>query len=181
MNQRHKILVVEGKPSWRKRICNHLSHKGYGVYECRNHSQILTLTRKIRPDLVLLDVEIPAIRILQVLALIYSERLSKVVLMTHHVNRDFMGYHKHNPLDVYICKSNLEASLDHVLQHLKSTEIDEQGGGVKNTKVIDEAKEWLMAYYQIPEEKAYAWMRKKSMDTSTDLSTLAKSILKDKS
>jgi two-component system, cell cycle response regulator DivK len=55
-----KILIVEDKPASRELLRTVLEQQGYGVVEAEDGEQALIRVREEVPDLVLMDLQIPA-------------------------------------------------------------------------------------------------------------------------
>lgn len=67
------ILVVDDDAVVRESICTYLNDSGFHIHEAENGKTGLKLMRKVRPDLVLLDLRMPEMDGLEVLAAISDE------------------------------------------------------------------------------------------------------------
>ncbi|HTL47822.1 MAG TPA: response regulator [Verrucomicrobiae bacterium] len=56
---RKKILVVDDEPDVLKFVKLRLESQGYEVYTAENGETAIHVTKKIRPDLILLDIKLP--------------------------------------------------------------------------------------------------------------------------
>jgi len=56
-----KILIVEDNDMNIRLFSDLLKSKQHEVFECRNGSQIVSMVKKIRPDLVLMDIQMPEV------------------------------------------------------------------------------------------------------------------------
>ena len=54
-----RILVVEDQPDSRRIIRDMLAHTGYEIIEAEDGEQALAAIAKQRPDLILMDVQLP--------------------------------------------------------------------------------------------------------------------------
>lgn len=54
-----KILIVEDEISYYKLLNDQLSSKGYEVFNATNGKEGLALSKKHKPDLILLDIKMP--------------------------------------------------------------------------------------------------------------------------
>ena len=80
-----KILVIEDDPEEREVLIQALKKSGYIVYGAQTGEEGLDIFRKVKPDLVLLDVVLPGIDGWEVLRRIKAGPLSKrtpVVMVT---------------------------------------------------------------------------------------------------
>ena len=55
------ILVVDDEPQIRRVLRSTLSFRGYEISEAKSGEEALELARKLKPDLILLDVNLPGI------------------------------------------------------------------------------------------------------------------------
>jgi two-component system, response regulator PdtaR len=77
------VLIVDGDPVARTDLRALLTQLGHSVVgEAESGGQALALTRALRPDLVLMDVLLPALSGLEVARALAAERLSAVLLFT---------------------------------------------------------------------------------------------------
>ena len=77
-----KILVVEDEESIRKLVCAYLEKEGYQVYQAVDGSAALKALRVYQPELVVLDILLPGIDGLEVLARLRRESNAYVILLT---------------------------------------------------------------------------------------------------
>jgi CheY-like chemotaxis protein len=56
-----KILVVDDEPDLLKVTLIRLKKTGYEVYSCTDGQEVFDITRRVMPDLIILDVYLPAI------------------------------------------------------------------------------------------------------------------------
>jgi len=56
-----KILIVDDEPDILKFMLIRLEKTGYEVFSCTNGQDVLDMSRKIMPDLIMLDVYLPDI------------------------------------------------------------------------------------------------------------------------
>ena len=57
--QDKSILVVEDNPLNMELIADILGTEGYQIYQAFNSEEALTLLKKIKPDLILMDIQLP--------------------------------------------------------------------------------------------------------------------------
>ena len=184
---RSKILIVEQQVTIRTKICTWLSQEGYAIFECKDAFKTLRLARQILPDLILLDTSIRGINTKQLIEIIETDQLSKVVLMTESINDDFHQLLNEATLKKFIKKpidrsklvQEIEVSLAAISEakKTKSQRDRELTDGAKAAAII-KAKELLMSKWHLTEDQAYSYLRKKSMNHSVPIEYIAKAVVK---
>lgn len=184
---RSKILIVEQQVTIRTKICTWLSQEGYAIFECKDAFKTLRLARQILPDLILLDTSIRGINIKQLVEIIETDQLSKVVLMADRINDDFYHLLDETTLKKYIKKpvdrtplmEEVEDSLTAISEakKAKSQREREKADSAKAAMIV-RAKELLMGKWNLTEDQAYAYLRKKSMNHSVPIEYIAKAVVK---
>jgi len=72
-NTKKRILVVDDDPKILKALDQALQQEGYEVYRAEDGLQALEMARKVKPDLMILDVMLPKMDGFEVLAQLQSE------------------------------------------------------------------------------------------------------------
>lgn len=87
------VLVVDDHEAWRKHICSllHLS----GAWQIRSEAsegwQAVRMAESLRPDLILLDIELPALNGIEVARAIFSSNPDSTILfVSAHRSRDIV-------------------------------------------------------------------------------------------
>ncbi|MBF4692390.1 ANTAR domain-containing response regulator [Fusibacter ferrireducens] len=184
---RSKIVVAEQNTTVRTQICTWLMQEGYAVFEAKDPYKTIRLARQVLPDLILLDVALRGINTTQMVHIIEVDHLSKVVPMTDSVNDDFrhllsqtmLGRYVQKPLDRNHFLTVIATALSQIREEKKISAIRErEKKDMPKDDVIQRAKAILMAKWQLSEEQAYQYMRKKSMDHSVKIDAIARAVLK---
>lgn len=81
----YQLLVVEDESQVRKMLCEHLSSEGYITIEAEDGAEALRKWQEHRPDLVLLDVMLPARSGLEVLKEIRRKDSTPIIMLTARV------------------------------------------------------------------------------------------------
>jgi AmiR/NasT family two-component response regulator len=183
---RFKLLVVEPDEAARIKICTWLSQEGYSVFECRDAYKALRLTRQVLPDIVLLNSSITGINSKQLIGIIESEKLSRVLLLTSQENDEFTQMLRLTQLKTWI-KKPVNRKL--FIENLKETLISLQDTrrlqsqqarleqNSEDEQVIYEAKGILMVKWNLSEEEAYAYIRNKSMQHCVSKVSVARHVI----
>jgi two-component system alkaline phosphatase synthesis response regulator PhoP len=77
-----KILIVEDEESIRKLVCAYLEKEGYQVFQAADGNAAIKAAHAFQPDLVVLDIMLPGIDGLEVLAQLRRENGVYVILLT---------------------------------------------------------------------------------------------------
>ncbi len=77
-----KILVVDDEPGVRKLVSSYLKKEGFEILEAGDGAAALSLARRQRPDLVVLDLMLPEIDGLEVCRILRNESDAFVIMLT---------------------------------------------------------------------------------------------------
>lgn len=77
-----KILIVDDERGIRNLISAYLKTEGYQIFEAENGNNAITLARKHKPDIILLDIMLPGMNGLEVLDTLRRESDVYVILLT---------------------------------------------------------------------------------------------------
>jgi len=170
-----RIIVAEDDPITRMDICEMLTNVGYDIVgEATDGLQAIDLCRKYRPDLVLMDINMPRLDGIQAAQLIMSEDLvDSLMILTAYSGKEFIEKVKELGALGYIVKPIDETKLipqieiaiskGKQIRDIKNNFIKIQKD-LENTKIIHKAKEMLMEHFSLSENNAYKKLRKLSMN-----------------
>lgn len=86
-----KILIVDDQAGIRMLLKEVLQKEGYDIYQASNGHQALTICKQISPNLVLLDMKIPGMDGLTILAKMKEQNKDiKVIIMTAYEDRNMI-------------------------------------------------------------------------------------------
>ena len=77
-----KILVVDDEKDIRNLVSAYLEREGYRVFVAANGSEAIQIARATRPDIIVLDIMLPAMSGLEVLSTLRSESDVYVIMLT---------------------------------------------------------------------------------------------------
>lgn len=181
------VLVADSSQTSRGHVKDILIKRGYRVYQASDGSGAMRIARSIRPDLVLMDINLWGTNVFETAGLIERERLSIVVFMTAKPSRDLLEKLKSMKVYAYITKPINPALLIQVVEfslinsnRIKILEerVERLESSLSARKTIDRAKGILMDRLGIPEQEAYSRLRKMSMDKGKPLEWAAKEVIK---
>lgn len=119
------ILIVEDDPASRELLAEVLREAGYSVVEAGDGAEAIALLDRQRPDLVILDIQMPKVdgfQVLQHLRKNLSLPLPRVVAMTAHAlvgNREYaleLGFDEYltKPIEVAVLRRRIGELLENV-------------------------------------------------------------------
>ena len=73
MSEKLKILIVEDNPVNMELVVDILENQGYEVHAATNGLEVMSFVKHIRPDLVLMDLQLPGMSGLKVTALLKAD------------------------------------------------------------------------------------------------------------
>lgn len=153
-----------------KEMLEEANHEVVGVGS--DGVEALELTKKLNPDLVILDVKMPRLDGIQAAKMIAHDNLAPVVLLTAFGDEDIIEKAKKSMVFGYVMKPVSERSLFPAIQIAVSQfrqkneivhRIKDMEREMAARKIIDRAKGLLMDFYHISEDEAYRRMQQTSM------------------
>ena len=150
--------------------------------------EALDLVREKKPDLVILDVQMPRLDGIAAAKMIAHDNLAPVVLLTAFGDEDMIERAKNSFVFGYVMKPVSERVLFPAIEmavgqfaHKKEivTHAREVEKELAGRKIIDRAKSLLMSYYGISEEEAHRKMQLTSMKRGFPVSEVAQKIIKE--
>lgn len=182
------IVIVDDEPITRLDLNELLNESGFEVIgEASDGLDAVEICRKLRPDLVLMDVKMPLLDGIKASKIIITEELAKaVVLLTAYSSSEFVERAKESGVMAYLVKPVDEKTLINTIEialhkgleiHNMKKEIKKAKENLEARKIIEKAKGILMKKEKISEEEAYNLMRKISMDKRCSMRKIAETIL----
>lgn len=183
-----RLIIADDEPIIRKDLRKILEEHGFLVVgEASDGFDAIEICRNNKPDLVLMDVNMPFLDGINAAGLIMNENLaSSVVLIseksdTETINRakeaGVMGYLV-KPIDKAMLLTSIEIAIANgeKIKKIKH-EYDEMKENLDNRKIIERAKGIMMKKYGMDENEAYNHIRKLSMDKRCTMKQIASTIL----
>ncbi len=150
--------------------------------------EALELVREKKPDLVILDVQMPRLDGIAAAKMMAHDNLAPVVLLTAFGDEDMIERAKNSFVFGYVMKPVSERVLFPAIEmavgqfaHKKEivTHAREVEKELAARKIIDRAKSLLMSYYGISEEEAHRKMQLTSMKRGLPVADVAQKIIKE--
>ena len=184
---RVRLLVAEDEALIRLDLAEMLVEAGYEVVaQVGNGEQAVTLSRELKPDLVIMDIKMPVLDGISAAEQIGKERIAPVVMLTAFSQKELVERARDAGVMAYIVKpftaSDLGPAIDIARSrwlelHALEAEIADLGGRLETRKALDRAKGVLMAELKISEPEAFRWIQKTAMDRRLGMAEVAAAVV----
>lgn len=189
MKQSYRIVIADDEALICMDLKEMLEEAGHEVVGIGSDGvEALELTKKLRPDLVILDVKMPRLDGIQAAKMIAHDSLAPVVLLTAFGDEDMVEKAKKSfvfgyvmkPVDEKVLFPTIEIAVGQ-FQHKKEMiiHVHEVEQELATRKIVDRAKGLLMDYYNISEEEAHRKMQLTSMKRGLSISEVAQKVVKE--
>ncbi|RSX55898.1 two-component system response regulator [Bifidobacterium dolichotidis] len=206
--KKRRVVVAEDESVNRMDLVAMLEDNGYEVVgEAANGEEAVELTRKLRPDVVCMDVKMPRMNGITAAGIICDENIAPVVMLTAFSQADLVKQAIGAGAMAYVTKpyevSKLlpaievaygrfaeindlldsvernEEELQETQDKLKATEeqLRKTEETLEERKLVDRAKGLLMDRANFSEQGAFRWIQKTSMDQRIPKRRLAQAII----
>ncbi len=182
-----RIIIADDESLIRLDLREMLTHLGYDVIaEAGDGQTALDLARKLRPDLVIMDIKMPDVDGITAAEGLTRERIAPVVLLTAYSDQALVERAKEAGVVGYIVKPFREAELMPVIELSLSRfeefqalerEVGDLKEALESRKIIERAKGVLMEVHGLREAEAFHRIRKASMDARKSMREVAEAIL----
>ena len=182
------IIIVDNESIIRMDLKEMLEEAGHTVIgESINGLKAVELTRKLKPDLVIMDIKMPEMDGITAAKIISDEKLAPVILLTAFSQKNIVEKAKHAGVLAYLVKPIRQDSLFPAIEIALSRfaeiqQLEHDLNDVKNSlqmrKTLDRAKGILMDAYNISESEAYRRIQKYSMAKRKSIKEVAEAIVR---
>ena len=184
---RWRIVIADDESLIRLDLREMLTHLGYDVIgEAGDGQSAMELARRLRPDLLIMDIKMPDLDGISAAEELTRERIAPVVLVTAYSDQELVDRAREAGVVGYVVKPFREAELLPVIE-LSRARFDEfrtlerEVGSLKEAletrKLIERAKGVLMESHGLRESEAFHRIRKTSMDARKSMKEVAEAIL----
>jgi len=184
---RWRIIIADDESLIRLDLREMLTHLGYDVIgEAGDGRSAMDLARRLRPDLLIMDIKMPDLDGISAAEELTRERIAPVVLVTAYSDQGLVERAREAGVVGYVVKPFREAELMPVIE-LSRARFDEfrmlerEVGNLKDAletrKLIERAKGVLMETHGLRESEAFHRIRKTSMDARKSMKEVAEAIL----
>ena len=182
-----RIVIADNESIIRMDLKEILEEAGHEVIgEATDGIKAIDLTRKYKPDLIIMDIKMPEMDGITAAKTIANEKLAPVLLLTAFSQKEIVDRAKDSGVLAYLVKpvkeSNLFPAMEIAISRFREiAQLEQELDDVKNSlemrKLLDRAKGILMDAYGINESEAYSRIQQYSMAKRKTIKEVAKSII----
>jgi len=182
-----RIIIADNESIIRMDLKEMLEEAGHTVIaEAPNGAKAVDLVREHKPDLVIMDIQMPEMDGITAAKIISNEKLAPVLLLTAFSQKDIVEKAKDSGVLAYLVKPvkevNLFPAMEIALSRFREfAELEQELENVKNSlatrKILDRAKGILMDTYHLSETEAYRRIQQYSMSKRATIKEVAEAII----
>lgn len=182
-----RILIADDEAVIRLGLRAMLEEQGYAVVgEAADGTRALDLVRRLRPDLVFLDIKMAGVDGLEAAQKLMGERAVPVIILTAYADREFVDRAKHAGVLAYLVKPVRESDLRPVIEvalarFREIRALREEIGGLEDSlaarKLVERAKGILMRRQGLDEAAAFASIQRQARNSRRTMKDVAEEIL----
>jgi len=183
----NKIFIGSKDRAMRKRIKTILQQQGHIIIgEAEDGTASLRIIRRVLPDLVILDKDLPGISGMELTKIMEEDKIAPVLLLTPSWEQHLFEKAKDSWVFAFLVKPIQEGhllstasfvinafqkmlALEHQVTELKET--------IEARKLIDRAKGIIMKNMGLSESEAYRRIQQQSMDQCLPMKKIAEAII----
>jgi two-component system, response regulator PdtaR len=164
-----------------------LEEEGYSVVaEVGDGQQAVDRATELRPDLIILDIQMPVLDGLSAAERIASARIAPVIVLTAFSQRELVERARDAGAMAYLVKPFSKNDLVPAIEVARArfsemtaldSEVRTLEERLETRKVVEKAKGLLMAEQGISEAEAFRWIQRTAMNQRTSMKALAQSIV----
>lgn len=184
---RPRVVIAEDEAIIRLDLREILEGQGYDVVgEAGRGDEAVDLVRALLPDLVILDVKMPALDGLAVARLVTEERLAAVLVLTAFSQRELVEDARDAGALAYLVKPFQEKDLvpaievalaRHAERMALERNVADLEARLEARKLVDRAKGLLMDRHGLDEQSAWRFIQTAAMNGRTNVGLVAHQVL----
>jgi response regulator NasT len=182
-----RVLIAEDEALIRLDLKEMLEEEGYTVVaEVGDGQQAVDRATELRPDLVILDIQMPVLDGLSAAEQIAGARVAPVIVLTAFSQRELVERARDAGAMAYLVKPFSKNDLVPAIEVARGrfAEMAALDGEVRTLeerletrKVVEKAKGRLLADQGLTEAEAFRWIQRTAMNQRTSMKALAETIL----
>jgi two-component system, response regulator PdtaR len=182
-----RVLIAEDEALIRLDLKEMLEEEGYDVVaEAGDGETAIRLAEQHRPDLVILDVQMPILDGIAAAERLATARVAPVVILTAFSQRDLVERARDAGAMAYLVKPFGKADLLPAIEMAASrfaeivsleAEVNDLQGRLQTRKLVDRAKGVLQTDYGMTEPQAFRWIQATSMNRRVSMRSVAEAVL----
>lgn len=187
MMQALKVLIAEDESLIAAGLENDIRKSGHTVVgHAKDGIMVLPLVKKLQPDVVLMDINMPGMNGLEAAEQLAGEAPTAIVILTGYSDVNFINKASELGVEGYLIKPVTADDIKPVLelayrnfQQKRRLIEDVQNAkmDLENRKMIERAKGIVMQMKGMKEAEAMEYLQKKSRDARSKISDVAKKII----
>ena len=180
-----RILVAEDETLIRMDLVEMLTEAGYEVVaEANNGEEAIALAIEHKPDLAILDVQMPVLDGISSAEKIIA--IAPVLMLTAFSQRELVDRARDAGVMAYVVKpftiSDLVPAIEiaisrHTQMRSLADEVADLHERLETRKVIDRAKGILMKALNLTEPEAFSWIQRAAMDRRITMKEVAEAVI----
>jgi two-component system, response regulator PdtaR len=186
-NSPTRIVIADDEPLIRIDLRENLESLGYEVVgEASDGKHAVEIARKLRPDIMIMDIKMPEMDGIAALRVLTEENVAPVLLLTAYGEGELVQQASDAGAVAYLVKpyrqSDLQPAIEvalarfNELRTLRSELVDVREA-LTVRKLVERAKGLLMETQGLKEAEAFRRIQKLSMDTRKSMKDVAEAIL----
>jgi response regulator NasT len=182
-----RVVVADDESIIRLDLKETLRKMGHDVVgEAGDGRSAVDLARKLKPDVVVMDIKMPEMDGIDAAKLISQEKVAPVVLVTAYSQLDLVERAKDAGVFAYVVKPFTESTLlpninIAIARYREFLDISQQAATLQDAlearKLIERAKGVLMEKQGLSEQEAYRRIQQQSMNLRRTMREIAEAIL----
>jgi len=182
-----RIVIADNESIIRMDLKELLEEAGHTVVgEAADGVKAIELSRRHKPDLVIMDIKMPEMDGITAAKIISNEKLAPVLLLTAFSQKEIVEKAKDSGVLAYLVKPVKEANLFPAIEIALSRfqefaelerELDEVKNSLETRKILDRAKGILMDTHNLSENEAYRRIQQYSMAKRKSIRDVAEAIV----
>jgi AmiR/NasT family two-component response regulator len=182
-----RVIIAEDEALIRLDLKEMLEEEGYSVVaEVGDGQQAVERAAELRPDLVILDIQMPVLDGLSAAEQIAGARIAPVIVLTAFSQRELVERARDAGAMAYLVKPFSKNDLVPAIEVARArfsemtaldSEVRTLEERLETRKIVEKAKGLLMAEQGISEAEAFRWIQRTAMNQRTSMKALAQSIV----
>ena len=184
---RTRVVIAEDEALIRMDLAEMLVDEGYDVVgQATDGQQAVELAERERPDLVILDVNMPVLDGIAAAERIAAQRIAPVVMLTAFSQRDLVERARDAGAMAYLVKPFSQSDLAPAIEMAVSrfaeitaleSEVADLQDRLETRKAVERAKTILQTDLGLAEPDAFRWIQKTAMDLRLTMRQVADGVI----
>ena len=182
-----RVVIAEDEALIRLDLKEMLEEEGYVVVaEAADGAAAIRLAEEHRPDLVVLDVQMPVLDGISAAEQIAAARTAPVLILTAFSQRELVERARQAGAMAYVVKpfgrNDLVPAIEMAVSRYAEVtaleaEVADLADRLETRKLLEQAKGRLQEHFGLSEPEAFRWMQKAAMDRRLSMRQVAETVL----